>query len=116
MRRNGVYGVQVQLFDLEAMKVLGHFPLAPDGSTITALAFNAGGTVLAAATAAGGLVTYQVAGRRVAPWHSNNSETLAERMASLPESARQLSFSPDPKVTLPRVTPSKPINLPRSNV
>ena len=103
--------MQVIQIDLGSMKVRGHFSLAPDGAAITALAFNADGTVLAAATAAGGLVTYQVATRRVAPWFVKNSETLAERMASLPASARELSFSPDLEVAPTCTNPSTIMNL-----
>lgn len=89
---------QVHLFDLEHMKSRGHFPLSHDTTCISALAFNALGTVLAAATAGGGLLLYQVAGRRLAPWLISNSSTLKERLAALPAAICDLSFSPDPKV------------------
>lgn len=93
--------VQVHIFDLDRMEHRGHFPQSQDGTCISALAFNALGTVLAAATAGGGLMLYQVAGRRVSPWHMSNSSTLRERLAAVPAAICELSFSPDPKVRAP---------------
>ena len=114
------------MFDLKHMMYRGHFPQPEDGTCISALAFNALGSMLAAATAGGGLMLYQVidvmslsehapvevmvhftqyvgllfqvVGRRVAPWHMANSSTLTERLAAVPAAIRELSFSPDPKV------------------
>lgn len=90
---------QVHIFDLRHMKYRGHLPQPEDGMCVSSMAFNALGTMLAAATAGGGLMLYQVASRRVAPWHIANSSTLMERLAAVPAAICDLSFSPDPKVT-----------------
>ena len=90
--------LKAHLVDLKRMEYSGSFPEALDGTCISALAFNASETLLAAATVGGGLTVYQVAGRTVAPWHTANSVTLRQRLAAVPGAICELSFSPDPKV------------------
>jgi len=52
---------QIRLYDLVHCRLdQGRFPPAPDGTTITALAFSGGGNTLAATTAGGHLLLYQV--------------------------------------------------------
>ena len=56
-----VLAAQIRLYDLVHCRLdQGRFPPASDGTTITALAFSGGGSTLAAATAGGHLLVYQV--------------------------------------------------------
>ena len=119
---------QVRVYDLVHCRLdKGRFPPAPDGTTVTAVAFSAGGSTLAAATAGGHLLLYQVlflplrrsvqisvcdqasssrrrtvaaqmAGHKLSDWYVRHKDVLMRRVNGVPGIIREVSFSPDPQV------------------